>query len=89
MNKPTVSAKQKNGAVLCFPCEVGDTVYLPNRDDEDEIIRYKVIKLGADKDGLFFVVDDEEQNEHPIEYFGKEVFLSEEEAAEHCKKLGL
>lgn len=87
MNKPTANAKQKNGAVFCFPCEIGDTVYFPDVDAEDAIIRHKVIKLGAGIDGLFFVVDDEDQNEHPIEYFGKEVFLSEEEATKQYDKL--
>lgn len=84
---PMCGKEQKNGAVLCFPCEIGDTVYLPDVDAEDAIIRYKVIKLGAGINGLFFVVDDEDQNEHPIEYFGKEVFLSEEEAAKQYDKL--
>ena len=70
-----------------FPCNIGDTVYLPNRDDEDAIIKHKIVELGVNAEiGMFFVIDDEDKDKHPIDYFGKEVFLSEEEAAAHYDK---
>lgn len=36
MNNDTASMKEKNVAPLRFPFKIGDTVYLPNRDDEDQ-----------------------------------------------------
>lgn len=72
---------------LRFPCKIGDTVYLPNRDDEDAIIQHRIVKIGVNAEfGMFFVIDDEDRDEHPIDLFGKEVFLSEEEAAAHYDK---
>jgi len=65
-----------------FPVAVGDTVYLPDRDDLGGIICYSVIKVGINNEfGAFFVVDDEDKEELPVEDIGQDVFLTEEEAA--------
>ena len=78
--------KQLRTHKVTFPCMIGDTVYLPERDDLGGIICYDIIKIGVNKFGPFFVVDDEDQEELPIDDIGKDVFLTEEEAAAHCQE---
>lgn len=65
-----------------FPVMIGDTIYLPARDDLGGIIRYNVIKIGVNNFGPFFVIDDEDKEELPIEDIGKDVFLTEKDAEE-------
>ena len=76
--------RQRKLVADLFRVNVGDTVYLPERDDLGGIICYDVIKVGFNKFGAFFVVDDEDQEELPIDDIGKDVFLTEAEAAAHC-----
>ena len=67
-----------------FPVSVGDTVYLPVRDDYNIIVRYSVIEVGVNSREFFFRLDDEDQEQLSMEEIGRSVFLSEAEAEEKC-----
>ena len=74
--------------VIVPPCKVGDKVYLPCLNDWGDIENYTITEIVIDKDGLCFVVDDEDREAHSIEILGKEVFLTKEEAEKKLKELG-
>ena len=69
-----------DNGVIVSPCKVGDAVYLPRKNDWGDILSYEVIEVGIDQDGLFFVINDEDQEHILIDEIGEEVFLTREEA---------
>lgn len=71
---------EAEGRLLVLPCKVGDTVYLPATDDWDDILSYEVVEMGIDRDGPYFVINDEDHDHIPMEEMGKSVFLTREEA---------
>lgn len=71
---------EAEGRLLVLPCKVGDTVYLPATDDWDDILSYEVVEMGIDRDGPYFVINDEDHDHIPMEELGKSVFLTREEA---------
>lgn len=73
--------------VIVPPCKVGDTVYLPRKNDWGDILSYEVIEVGIDRDGLFFVIDDEDQEHILIDEIGEEVFLTREEAEKALEEM--
>lgn len=73
-------AAKDEGRLLVLPCKVGDVVYPAQRDDDGNIERYRVVEVGIDADGPYYVVDDEEQEHIPLNEIGKTVFLTREEA---------
>lgn len=68
------------GRLLVLPCKVGDTVYLPATDDWGDILSYEVVEMGIDRDGPYFVINDEDHDHTPMEELGKSVFLTREDA---------
>ena len=73
---PLTEAKDhKNSKV-----KVGDYVYLPELNDWGDILTFKVISTGKDKNGRFFRVNDEDQYPIYFEDIGRCVFTSESEA---------
>jgi hypothetical protein len=73
--------------VIVPPCKVGDKVYLPCLKEWGNIENYTITEFELDNGGLWFVVDDEDREAHPIEIIGKEVFLTKEEAEAKLKEL--
>lgn len=67
-----------------FPVSVGDTVYLPVRDDYNLIVRCSVIEVGINSREFFFRLDDEEQEQLSMGEIGRSVFFTEAEAEAQC-----
>lgn len=78
---------EQEGRLLVLPCKVGDTVYLPATDDWGDILSYEVVEMGIDRDGPYFVINDEDHDHTPIEELGKSVFMTREKA-EAALKVG-
>lgn len=68
------------GRLLVLPCKVGDTVFLPATDDWGDILSYEVVEMGIDRDGPYFVINDEDHDHTPMEELRKSVFLTREDA---------
>ncbi len=81
-----LSKAESEGRLLVLPCNVGDTVYLPTKNDWGDLLSFEVIEIGVDRDGPFFVIDDEEHDHIPMSDIGADVFLSREEAEEALAK---
>lgn len=77
---------EAEGRLLVLPCKVGDTVYLPQKNDWGDLLSFEVIEIGINRDGPFFVIDDEEHDHIPMSDIGADVFLSREEAEAALKK---
>lgn len=77
--------KDRNRFVY-LPCDVGTEVYLPQLNDLGEIEHYPIECFVFDKDGISFVVDDEDSYTHPVSIIGKDVFLTAEEAEKALKE---
>ena len=77
---------EKEGRLVVLPCKVGDAVYLPTKNDWGDLLSFEVIEIGVDRDGPFFVIDDEEHDHIPMSDIGADVFLSREEAEEALAK---
>lgn len=83
-DEKTLLAAAINRLQPVFPVSVGDTVYLPVRDDYNLIVRYAVIEVGVNSREFFFRLDDEDQEQISMEEIGRSVFLSEAEAEDKC-----
>lgn len=77
---------EREGRLLVLPCKVGDAVYLPTKNDWGDLLSFEVIEIGVDRDGPFFVIDDEEHDHIPMSDIGADVFLSREKAEEALAK---
>lgn len=76
------------GRLLVLPCSLWDTVYLPATDDWGEILSYEVVEMGIDRDGPYFVINDEDHDHTPMEELGKSVFMTRGQAAAAIKRVG-
>ncbi len=91
MNDATIEWNRRaynEDGVIVPPCKVGTTVYLPCLDDNGEIETYTITEFVLDKDGLYFLVDDENRETHSIDIIGKDCFLDEEQAEQKLKEMG-
>ena len=77
---------EKEGRLLVPPCKVGDTVYLPGKNDWGDTLCFEVIETGTDRNAPYFVIDDEECEHIPMKDIGKTVFLTREEAEAALEK---
>ena len=77
----------ENGQAVELPCRVGDNVYLPCLADWGDIEHYTIETVGFDKNGFFFIVDDEDGERHYLDELGKDCFLTEDQAKARLKEL--
>ena len=79
---------EEQGLLLRLPCKVGDTVYALRYGEENDfiIVETKIIEIRQNINGTFFepLIS---RKAYKVEDFGKEVFLTKEEAEQKLKKM--
>lgn len=87
---------EEQGLLLRLPCKVGDTIYRINIGAKEPIIKMRVLQVQwkqLHKDRVIIRIDainDDDMGEscYLLEYIGKTVFLTKEEAEQALKKMG-
>ena len=73
--------------IVTFPCAVGSTVYLPEIDEFGNLITYTVSEVGLDRDGVFFRVDDEDQEKLRGKEIGTSLYFTKLQAEQRLAEL--
>ena len=79
---------EKQGLLLRLPVKVGDTVYAIRYGEENDfiVVETKIIEIRQNVNGIFFepLIS---RKAYKIDDFGKEVFLTKEEAEQKLKEM--
>lgn len=79
---------EEQGLLLRLPVKVGDTVYAIRYGEENDfiVVETKIIEIRQNVNGIFFepLIS---RKAYKIDDFGKEVFLTQEEAEQKLKEM--
>ena len=87
----------EQGLLLRLPCKVGDTIYRVNAGAKEPVIKMRVLQVHykqLHKDRIIIRIDaindnDMGENCYLLEDFGKTVFLTQSEAEQKLKEMGV